>query len=439
MGEFLIPEGAPPPEAPPVDPMAAREEKIADDTRIEQSLNSFLAGKQAALFEAPDAFYRALGEDAFHAAPVATRKLDDLRNDLLDRMGNGYQRQRLGNALDAQMQLTRDGMARHVAEQSLAWQRGVAQDRIALLTKEAAQHHNDTDLVDALGHAAASAARAHSRVGDGPPGGEAEDAAAATARSGVLGAAIQARLDRGDTEGANALFTKVKVDLDPDHALTLGEQIAQSDTPTPGIGDQYRFRSVRGQDAGMTATDAPPSSVGIGPPPGSPEYEKAMNIAVGHPVTLPDGSTIPDDTSPTGKVMSSVSNLAVVAAAGRKAGAEYRALLANPTTASGAILAFGAMLGLALGHGGTFDYQRGPGNSLTGFEQRPWVPKHLQHQCWAVRTTGWFVARRASVHFRPVCRKFFEEQRSKRYLQTRRPNAPLYSARVSVGSRWQVR
>jgi hypothetical protein len=27
--------------------------------------------------------------------------------------------------------------------------------------------------------------------------------------------------------------------------------------------------------------------------------------------------------------------------------------------------------GSALGHGGTFDYQRGPGNSITGFEQRP--------------------------------------------------------------------
>src|ERR1700689_2149131 len=81
MGEFLIPEGAmPSPAPPPVDPMAAREEKIADDTRVEQSLNRFITGKQAALFEAPDAFYRAQGEDAIHAAPVATQKLDDLRN-----------------------------------------------------------------------------------------------------------------------------------------------------------------------------------------------------------------------------------------------------------------------------------------------------------------------------------------------------------------------
>ena len=231
MGEFIwpdwkpVPQDTPPPSAPPPDPVAAREEKIADDARVEQSLNRFIAGKQAALFEAPDAFYRAQGEDAIHAVPVAAQKLDDLRQDLLDKLGNDTQRRRLREALDAQMHLTREGMARHVAEQSLAWQRGIAQDRIALLAKEAAHHHNDDGLVDALGHAAATAARAHSRVGDGPPGGDAEDAAAATARSSVLGAAIQARLDRGDTEGANALFTQMQDQFDPAHAAPLQGQI----------------------------------------------------------------------------------------------------------------------------------------------------------------------------------------------------------------------
>ena len=230
MSTFEIPDWAMPrdadaPPPPPPDPAALREQQIADTTRAEQGLNQFIAGKQSALFEAPDAFYRAQGEDAIHAAPVATQKLDDLRRDLLDRLGNDTQRQRLGDALDAQMQLTREGMARHVAEQSLAWQRQTAQDRIALLAKEASYHHNDDDLIDSLGHAAATAARAHARVGAGPPGGEAEDAAAATARSGVLGAAIQARLDRGDTAGANALFTQVQDQLDPEHAAPLQGQL----------------------------------------------------------------------------------------------------------------------------------------------------------------------------------------------------------------------
>ena len=111
-------------------------------------------------------------------------------------------------------------------DQSLAWQRQTAQDRIALLTKEAAYHHNDDELVDALGHAAGSAARAHARVGDTPLDGDTEDADAATARSGVLSAGIQARLDRGDTQGASALFTQVEDQLDPDHAVPLLAHLA---------------------------------------------------------------------------------------------------------------------------------------------------------------------------------------------------------------------
>jgi hypothetical protein len=233
MGEFLIPEGPLPRPAPPSDPRVPRDEKIANDTRVEQALNQFLAAKQCALFEAPDAFYRAQGERAIHAAPVATKSLEKISAGLLDGLANDYQRNRLGRALDAQMLLAREAMARHVAEQSLTWQRQVAQARIALLTKEAAHHHNDTDLVDALGHAAANAARAHARVGDGPPGGEAEDAAAALARSGVLGAAIQARLDRGDAAGADALLAKVQDQLDPQDATRLKKRLASRKIVVP--------------------------------------------------------------------------------------------------------------------------------------------------------------------------------------------------------------
>ena len=101
MGNFIWPECMPrpqdtPPSAPPPDPMVAREEKIANDTRAEQALNRFLSAKQATLFDAPDAFYRTQGEDAIHAAPVTSKNLDQLRSDLLDGLGNDYQRQRLG-------------------------------------------------------------------------------------------------------------------------------------------------------------------------------------------------------------------------------------------------------------------------------------------------------------------------------------------------------
>ncbi len=63
MGEFIIPDGPmlqPVPPLPPPDPRVAREEKIANDTRVESELNRFIASKQDALFNNPDAFYRTL-------------------------------------------------------------------------------------------------------------------------------------------------------------------------------------------------------------------------------------------------------------------------------------------------------------------------------------------------------------------------------------------
>ncbi len=215
----------PTPVVPPPDPQVAREQAIADSTRAEEALNGFLAAQQHAMFEAPDAFYRTQGSDAIHAAPGIGDTLSKLRDDALARLANDAQCNKLGSALDAHLQLARDDIARHVAEQSLAWQRKTAQDRVALLTKEAAYHHNDNGRLDALGAAAANAARAHARVGDTPLDQEAEDAGAATARSGVLGSAIQARLNRGDTEGANALFTRVGGQLDPEHATRLQQLI----------------------------------------------------------------------------------------------------------------------------------------------------------------------------------------------------------------------
>jgi hypothetical protein len=167
--------------------------KIADSTRAEEVLNRFMAPRQQALFEAPDAFYRSAGVEAIHAAPAVMQDLDRLRSELLDGLANDGQRRRLADALDGQMQITRESVARHLAEQSLAWQRQTALDRIALLAKEAALHHNDDSLVATLGDAAASAARAHARSGDARRDPDAEDAAAARARSDVLTAALNAR------------------------------------------------------------------------------------------------------------------------------------------------------------------------------------------------------------------------------------------------------
>ncbi len=280
MGEFIIPDGPisqPVPPPPPPDPRVAREEKIANDTRVESELNRFIASRQDVMFNNPDAFYRTQGRDAIDVAPVATKNLEQLRDNLLNGLANDYQRRRLGDALEAQMQLSREDMTRHVAAQSLAWQRQTAQDRIALLTKEAAYHHGDPDLVDVIGRAAANAARAHARVGGIPAGGSIEDATAATARSGVLSAAIQAKLDKGDAEGANTLFTHARDQLDPQHAQPLVPQleifpqssVAQSGDPVTSnevMTDATPDPMEDGQQYAQAGSGRPPSRTRGGQP-----------------------------------------------------------------------------------------------------------------------------------------------------------------------------
>ncbi len=218
---------APPP--PPIDPTVAREEKIANDTRVESELNRFIAAKQAALFEAPDAYYRKQGRDAVDSAPQAIQRLNGIRDGLLDGLANDYQRRKLAEALDAHMILARDGISRHAAEQSLVWQRQTATDRIDLLVKEASLHHAaDDGRIDALGEAAANAARARARVGTPASVRDIENDAVASARSRVLTVTIQGRLDAGNTVEAEKLYDRVKNQLDDGQATLLAGQIEKA-------------------------------------------------------------------------------------------------------------------------------------------------------------------------------------------------------------------
>ena len=100
------------------------------------------------------------------------------------------------------------------------------------------------------------------------------------------------------------------------------------------------------------------------PPSPRPMVEKDP----GEVVVLPDGSTISDPKSPTGKLMSPVQDLGIVAAKGRQTGATFRTMLENPETSSGALPYLLATLGLNLGQGGAHDHQR-RGNMITGYTQ----------------------------------------------------------------------
>jgi len=107
------------------------------------------------------------------------------------------------------------------------------------------------------------------------------------------------------------------------------------------------------------------------PPAGVVPRANSVNGGLGQPVVLPDGSIVPDQYSPTGKLMSPVADLSDVAAEARRTADTYRILRFHPATFEAGLLQYGTQFGLALGHGGKFDYQRGPGNSIIGFEQRP--------------------------------------------------------------------
>jgi len=93
-------------------------------------------------------------------------------------------------------------------------------------------------------------------------------------------------------------------------------------------------------------------------------------------VVLPDGSKVPDSHSPTGFMMAPVADLSHVAAAGREAGNIYERmartslLLRNPLGRFAAVPYLVGSLGVHLGQGGTFDYQR-KGNSVAGFARLP--------------------------------------------------------------------
>src|SRR3569833_3726758 len=87
--DWLLPEPSSSP-PPPV-----------DDHRVEGLVNGFIAGKQDALFDAPDAYYRQQGRDAVDGAPAIVQRLQDLRTATLDRARAAGARAALGPRLAA--------------------------------------------------------------------------------------------------------------------------------------------------------------------------------------------------------------------------------------------------------------------------------------------------------------------------------------------------
>ncbi len=111
-----------------------------DDHRVEGLVNGFIAGKQDALFDAPDAFYRQQGRDALDAAPAIAQRLQDLRTATLGQARDDGERAALGPRLDAHLDDAMDGIGRHVEAQRLVFQRNTLATRQALIQRAAKQH-----------------------------------------------------------------------------------------------------------------------------------------------------------------------------------------------------------------------------------------------------------------------------------------------------------
>jgi hypothetical protein len=227
-----FPSAEPPLPSPPV-----------DNHRIEALVNRFIAGKQEALFTAPNAFYRLQGSDAVEHAPSAVQRLKDLRATTLEGARDDGERAALGPRLDLHIDDANDGIDRHVAEQRRVHKQQILSERQALIRRAAELEHDNDDKIAGLAEANASTALELAQMS-----GDAEGPVVHAARSTIWRTAIEHRLAGGKDPQAIALFDHVKDKLAPADRLSL-------DTPLQTA--QYKEAADRWL-ARETGTDGPP-------------------------------------------------------------------------------------------------------------------------------------------------------------------------------------
>jgi hypothetical protein len=181
-----------------------------DDHRVEALVNHFIAGKQEALFTAPDAFYRLRGHDAVQGRPAIDDWLQALRAATLDLARDDGERAALGVRLDLHIDDATNGIDRHVAKQRRVYQRQVGSERQALIQRAVELEHDNDDKILVLADANATAAAERARMDGAAPGSPEEGAAILGARSGILRTAINERIANGKAVQAPTLFDRIK-------------------------------------------------------------------------------------------------------------------------------------------------------------------------------------------------------------------------------------
>jgi hypothetical protein len=236
---FEIPEWLLPPPTPPTP---------VDDHRVEALVNRFIAGKQEALFTAPDAFSRLQGADAVQDRPAIDDRLQALRAATLDLARDDGERAALEPRLDLHIDDAADGIDRHVAAQQSVYQRQVVSRRQALIQRAAELEHDDDGKIMGLAEANATAAGEGARMDGIAPDSPEAAAAALGARSNILRTAIDERIANGKSVRALALFDRIKDQLAPvdRQSLDTPVQAARYDQ----LADQWIARESN--------TDVPP-------------------------------------------------------------------------------------------------------------------------------------------------------------------------------------
>lgn len=192
----------------------------ANEARVQELANGFMSGTQFALYTDKDAFYRKRGQDAINGAQAATDKLLDLKKEAIGLAANETQRRRLDKMLGAQIMDANGGISRHVATQSMEWQKSVAEGRQQILRNEAALNYNDFEKIDGLASAAESTAREQAKLA-GVTGTDAETALIAKARSDVYATSITQLVQNDRKRSALALHDRVKDRLDEKDNIRL--------------------------------------------------------------------------------------------------------------------------------------------------------------------------------------------------------------------------
>jgi hypothetical protein len=191
--------------------VARRGQTPADETRVEQEVNAFMAAGQQALYFGDKAFMHLKGQQAIDAAPALLARFDELRRQALGRMANDNQRRLLSQRLDAQYKELQSHINGRLGTEVQREKVATADQRAQLNIRESRQGWADPGRVDGLAQAQAGVATEQAQLKFGAaPDSDVARSLAEGARAEVYRAALGGMLEAGRPQLALGLWDRVK-------------------------------------------------------------------------------------------------------------------------------------------------------------------------------------------------------------------------------------